>query len=106
MNIMLFDLTNDNINDFINKSSGLVLVEFYTTTCKNCQSLLPILEDISDDYYGKLKVYKINCETEIQLADTYDVFSLPTTILFENELPLKEISGLHSYNQIVSWLDL
>lgn len=90
----------------MHQASGYVLVEFYAPTCKSCQSLIPILEDISDEYYGRLKVYKINCETEADLADLYDVFSLPTTILFKDGKPIKEITGLHSYDDMIGWLDL
>ncbi len=103
---MLLDLTKNNINEFIHSSSGYVLVEFYSPTCRSCQSLIPILEDISDEYYGVLKVYKINSENESDLADLYDVFSLPTTILFKDATPLKEITGLHSYDDMIGWLDL
>lgn len=103
---MLFDLTKENINEFIHNTSGYVLVEFYSTTCRSCQSLLSILEDISDDYYGKLKVYKVNCDSENGLANQYDVFSLPTMILFKDMNPIKEMNGLKHYNKIVEWLDL
>ena len=97
---MLFDLTQNNFNEYVDETSGFVLVEFYSPTCKNCQTLLGILEDISDDYYGKLKVFKINCETQMTLADAYDVFTL-TMILFEHGKPVKELTGLHSYQKIV-----
>lgn len=103
---MLFDLTKENFKNYVHETSGYVLIEFYGPTCKSCQSLLNILEDISDDYYGKIKVYKINCETESELADTYDVFSLPTMILFEHGNPIKELTGLHSYSDIESWLSI
>ena len=103
---MLFDLTKENFNDFINETSGLVLVEFYAPTCRSCQSLLGILEDISDDYYGTLKVFKINSDTESELADTYDIFSLPTMILFKDGKPIQELQGLQSYKKIESWLNL
>lgn len=103
---MLFDLTHENFNNFIHEDSGFVLVEFYAPTCKNCQTLLGILEDISDDYYGKLKVFKLNCDTESKLADLYDVFSLPTMVLFENDQPIRSLTGLHNYHKIESWLDI
>ena len=103
---MLFDLTKNNINEYIHPSSGYVLVEFYSPTCRSCQSLITILEDISDEYYGTLKVYKINSADETDLADKYDVFSLPTTILFKDTTPVKEITGLHSYDDMIGWLDL
>src|SRR5690554_2882640 len=103
---MLFDLTKDNFNEFIHDTSGFVLVEFYAPTCKNCQSLMPILEDISDEYYGQLKVFKINTETEGELADQYDVMTLPTTILFNNKEVIKSITGLQSYKKMEAWLDL
>lgn len=103
---MLFDLTKENINEFIHDTSGYVLIEFYSTTCRSCQSLLSILEDISDDYYGKLKVYKVNSDTQSALADQFDIFSLPTMILFNQKEPIKTMSGLKSYHKIVEWLDL
>lgn len=103
---MLFDLTKDNFSEFIHDTSGFVLVEFYAPTCRNCQSLMPILEDISDEYYGQLKVFKINAETESELADQYDVMTLPTTILFNNKEVIKSMTGLQSYKKMEAWLDL
>jgi thioredoxin len=103
---MLFDLTKETFRDFVHKTSGYVLIEFYGPTCKSCQTLLTILEDISDDYYGKIKVFKINCETESELADLFDIFSLPTMILFEHGSQVKELTGLHSYEDIESWLSI
>ena|SRR5690554_2948745 len=103
---MLFDLTKENFNDFVHKTSGFVLVEFYSPTCKSCQTLLTILEDISDDYYGKLKVFKINTEAESELADTCDIFSLPTMVLFQNEHMVRTLTGLQNTTKIESWLNL
>ncbi|WP_162146972.1 thioredoxin family protein [Acholeplasma granularum] len=103
---MLFELTNKNFDEFVINSSNYVLVEFFSPTCMSCLSLETLLEDISDDYYGKLKVYKADAEKLEDLADKYDIFSLPTMLLFKDGKLLRELQGLHKIEKIEEWLDL
>lgn len=62
------------------------IIDFYTTWCGPCKRLSPILEELAQEYAGKIVVYKVNTEVEKELAAVFQVRSIPT-LLF---CPLKE----------------
>ncbi len=101
---MLFELSKENFNTYVLDSKTKVLIDFYAPWCKGCESLEVILEDISDDFYGDLKVYKFNVDLDDSIPDQFDIFSLPTIILFENGILKDSITGLQGYKTIKEWL--
>lgn len=103
---MLFELDKNLFSLHVNEVSDLVLVDFYATWCKSCESLETYLENISEDYYGKIKVYKFNVEIDEALVDKLEIFGLPTLILFKNGVEQKRIEGLLSEKKLIEWLGL
>ena len=61
------------------------IVDFYADWCGPCKSLSPILEELAEDYDGKIYVYKINVDEQQELASVFGVQSIPT-LLF---IPMK-----------------
>ncbi len=57
------------------------IIDFYADWCGPCKRLAPILEEISKQYAGKLDVYKVNIDTEQDVASTFGIMSVPS-ILF------------------------
>ena len=55
-----------------------VLVDFYATWCGPCRVLEPILDELYTEYDGKIDIYKVNTEDEMELAGAFGVMSLPT----------------------------
>ena len=103
---MLFELDQNSIKNHVFETSGYILVDFYATWCKSCESLETILETISEDYFDNLKVYKFNVETDESVVDKLEIFGLPTIILFKDGLPIRRLEGLISEKKIKEWLDL
>lgn len=103
---MLFELDKDSYDSYVNNSSDLVLVDFYATWCKSCESLETFLENISEEYFGKIKIYKFNVETDESLIDSLEIFGLPTLILYKNGVEVKRTEGLISEKKIIEWADL
>ncbi|KAH9323886.1 hypothetical protein KI387_018525, partial [Taxus chinensis] len=67
-----------------------VLVDFVADWCGPCKLIAPIIDWASQEYAGKLKVFKIDHDANPQLVEKYKVYGLPTLILFKNG---KEVSG-------------
>lgn len=63
------------------KGQRPAIIDFYADWCGPCRSLAPILEEVSEAYSGKIDVYKINTETEPELAALFGIRSIPS-ILF------------------------
>ena len=57
-----------------------VLIDFYATWCGPCRVLEPILDELYTEYDGKIDIYKVNTETEIETAAAFGVMSLPTLL--------------------------
>lgn len=69
-------------NDLI--SSGVVLVDFYADWCGPCKMLSPLIEQLSKDYDGKVKIAKVNVDEESDLAQAYGITSIPAVIVFKD----------------------
>ena len=61
-----------------------VLVDFWATWCGPCRMLAPVIEEIANEYAGKVKVGKVNVDDERELALEYGVSSIPTVVVFQN----------------------
>ena len=65
-----------------------------------CKMLAPIVEKISDQYEGKLKVGKCNVDENMPLAQKYQVLNIPTLIIFKQGQPVKTIVGLQPMEEL------
>ena len=90
------NVTNQNFEQEVLKSDIPVLVDFWAPWCAPCQMMAPVLDELSDELDGKLKICKL--DTEIpenqQLAIEYQIQSIPNMKLFKNGKVAKEIIGL------------
>ena len=75
--------TMANFNEIINSDTP-VLVDFYADWCAPCKVMAPILEQVSKDMVGKVKVIKVNVDKNGDAARQYQIRSIPTLILFKN----------------------
>lgn len=70
-----------------------VLVDFWAVWCGPCRLIAPIVEELGQQYEGKLKVYKVDVDQEQQLAVQYGIMSIPTLLLFKNGQVVEQIVG-------------
>lgn len=76
-------LTTENYDEEVLKSDKPVLVDFWATWCGPCKMLAPIIDEIAEEYAGKVKVGKVNVDEQPELAGAFDISSIPTVIVFE-----------------------
>ncbi len=61
------------------------LIDFYADWCQPCKTVAPILEELEEEYNGKIKVYKVNTEDERELAGTFGIQSIPSLLFVPME---------------------
>ncbi len=74
----------------------VVVIDFYADWCMPCLMMAPVIEEIARKFKGKIKFGKINVEDNQELAQKFDVVSLPTFILFKNSKQADQFVGSRS----------
>jgi thioredoxin 1 len=99
----IITVTKDNFKEEVLNSDLLVLVDFWAPWCGPCQMLGPILEEISQELSGQVKICKINIEEaeNQELALSYQVRSIPNMKLFKQGEVIKEFVGLRSQEDLM-----
>lgn len=82
-----------------------VLVDFYADWCGPCKMQVPVLLEMARTYPGEIKIVKIDVDKNPQVANAYDVQSIPTLMVFKNGKQLWRGSGVHSAQQIKQVID-
>ena len=91
---MVNELTNGAFNEFI--KDGTVLIDFYADWCMPCVMMGPIVEDIAEKFDGKLKVGKVNVEDGHEIAQKFNVSSIPNFVLFKDGKVVQNFVGAMS----------
>jgi thioredoxin 1 len=86
-------VTNDNFKAEVLDSDIPVLADFWAEWCVPCKMVGPILEQMAEEYQGKIKVAKVNVDEQGELASNYNIVSIPTILLFHNGAVAKQQIG-------------
>ena len=97
---MSLAVTSSNFSQEVLEFSGYVLVDFWANWCGPCQMLTPVIEEIEKE--NKVKVVKVDIDKDSQLAQKYNVNSIPTVLIFKNGQLQKNIIGFHSKQEYLS----
>ena len=96
------DVTGQNFDGEVIKSSVPVLVDFWAEWCGPCKMMSPILDQLAAEMTGKLKVVKVNVDEDQDLAAQFNIMSIPTMILFKGGQPVEMIVGAMSKDQLLN----
>ena len=86
-------VTGENFKTEVLDSHIPVLADFWAEWCVPCKMVGPILEQMAEQYEGKIKVVKINVDEEGELASNYNIVSIPTILLFHKGEVAKQQIG-------------
>lgn len=97
-------LTKTNFEDEVINSEVPVLVDFWATWCGPCKMIAPIVEEIAEEYAGKIKVGKVNVDQEQELAIKFGIASIPTLLLIKEGKVLNTLVGYRPKEDIEAML--
>jgi thioredoxin len=81
-------------NTQVLQSNLPVLVDFWASWCGPCKAVSPVIEELAQEYAGKINVVKVNIDEDASLSDTYNVQSIPTIVFFKNGSEVARSSGV------------
>lgn len=96
-------ITKENFEAEVLKASGTVLVDFWATWCGPCRMLSPIVDQVAEEH-PEVKVGKINVDEQPELAQQFDIMSIPTLLVFRNGQKVNESVGLIPKEKVESLL--
>lgn len=99
------ELNSTTFNTEISNSQVPVLVDFWAEWCGPCRMIAPVVEELANEYAGRLKVAKLNVDENRDTAIQYGVMSIPTLILFKNGQPVERIVGFRPFSDLKSVID-
>jgi len=102
---LILALTKESFAQQVLQSPVPVLVDFWAEWCGPCKMISPLLDELADEYDGKVKIGKVNIDEQQALAAEYGVRAIPTLLLFNKGQVADQIVGARSKRDFKTSLD-
>ncbi|BBI92848.1 thioredoxin 1 [Serratia symbiotica str. Tucson] len=105
MSDKIIHLTDNSFDSNVLKAEGSILVDFWAEWCAPCKMIAPILDEIAEEFAGKLTITKLNIDQNPATAPKYGIRGIPTLLLFKNgEVAATKVGAL-SKGQLKDFLN-
>ena len=102
---LIVTLTQDNFETEALKSTTPMLVDFWAEWCGPCKMIAPVLDELAEEYQGKVKIGKVNVDEHQGLAAQYQVTAIPTLVIIKNGQVIEQTRGAKSKRDLKASLD-
>ncbi len=99
------ELTDSNFEKEVVDSEVPVLVDFWAEWCMPCKMLAPTIEELADEYADKIKVGKVDTDSNREISMKFGISAIPTLILFKGGEVAKKFVGLQQKSDLKSAID-
>lgn len=96
----LEQITDDNFKEKVIDSELPVLIDFWAPWCGPCRMITPMIEQLSSQYQGKLKVVKVNTDESPDTASKYNISAIPTLIILKDGEVMEQVMGVRSREEL------
>ena len=100
----VIEINDQNFESDVLQSVTPVVIDFWAEWCGPCKTIAPVLDELADDYLGKVKFGKVNVDLNQQTAMKYGIRSIPSLLIFKNGSVINQIIGSVPKDSIVKLL--
>ncbi len=101
----IVNLTKDNFTTEVIQSTAPVLVDFWAEWCGPCKMIGPILDELAEEYNGRVRIAKVDIDQQQELAAQFGIRSIPTLLIFKQGQVAEQIVGLRSKRDLKNAFD-
>lgn len=102
---VMIEFTDANFQSEALESDMPVLIDFWAEWCQPCRALAPTIEELANDYAGRVKIGKVDVDNNRETAMKYSIQSIPTVVLLKNGEVVNKFVGLQGKDAFVAALD-
>lgn len=101
----VLEITDASFESEVEKEELLTLVDFWATWCGPCRKLSPVIEELANEFEGKVKFVKIKADENLQTAQKYSISGVPCLLIFKNGEPVERIVNIVPKSIIINNLN-
>ena len=102
---VMIEFTDANFQAEAMESDLPVLVDFWAEWCQPCRMLAPVIEELAGDYAGRVKVGKVDVDSNKETAMQFSIQSIPTVVLIKNGTVVNKFVGMQAKDAFATALD-
>ena len=99
------EVNDSNFDQMVLQSKTPVMVDFWAVWCGPCRMVEPVVEELANDYEGKITVARLNVDENPKTASQYGIMSIPTLLIFKDGAPVSNIVGFRPKAELQRSLD-
>ncbi|TFH75776.1 thioredoxin TrxA [Gammaproteobacteria bacterium LSUCC0112] len=105
MSDKIVHITDASFEQDVLKSDSPVMVDFWAEWCGPCKMIAPVLDELADEYDGRLKICKLNVDSSTMTAPKFGIRGIPTLIIFKDGQVAGTKVGALSKSQLAAFID-